>query len=145
MAFCTIARDENNNIQVVYAPNREPSLLFSKLVETFQDKEQALRVWARAYTNKFKQTFGDWESISEAKQYKDEIKSGLYKMAFDGNTQQVLFEASVQAHSSPAEKKGAIKALGKNIVDIAIRVYPNAKVGDTYKPIVSKPLDINGA
>lgn len=144
MAFCTIARDQNNEIQEVYAPNKRPSLLFSKLSETFQDKEQALRVWARAYTNKFKQTFGDWESISEALQYKDEIKSPIYSLIFEEKPQQVLFEAAIQANSSKSEKAGAIKSFGKNIVSIAQKVYPTAKSGDVYKPVVSQAIDENG-
>ena len=61
MAFCTIARDQNKEIQEVYAPNEEPSILFKDILESLGGyswlKEDALKIWARAYTPTFKNTF----------------------------------------------------------------------------------------
>jgi hypothetical protein len=148
MAFCTIARDQNNEIQEVHAPNKKPSILYRDILTSLNDftkegKEAALRVWARAYTDSFKKKFGNWELVSQAISLKNEIQE-LYRYAFENDPQKTLFEASIQSHSSQDENKGAIKIFGKNIIDIARQLYPNVKVGDRYKPITSKGIDENG-
>lgn len=148
MSFCTISRDENKEIQEVYAPNKKPSKLFRDILQSLNDftkegKDRALKTWARAYTPKFKKSFGDWEKVSEALQHSKEV-SGIYRDIFVQNPQQTLFEASVQSHSSQADHKEALKTFGSNIIRIARELYPNAKPGSTYKPIVSKAIDENG-
>lgn len=111
--------------------------------KTFNIKEKALKIWARAYTPTFKDKFGDWELISQAKGVADNIK-GVYKDIFDNDPQRIMFEASIQSHSSKVEHENAVKTFGKEIVDLSRKLFPNAKVGQTYKPIVSRPLDVNG-
>lgn len=148
MAFCTIARDQDNEIQEVFAPNKKPSTLYKDILTSFNDftkqgKDAALRIWARAYTDSFKEKFGNWELVAQAISLKGEIQE-LYRYAFENDPQKILFEASVQSHSSSDENKGAIKIFGKNIVNIARQLYPNVKVGDRYKPITSKGIDDNG-
>ncbi len=149
MAFCTIARDENNEIQAVHAPNRQPSILYNDIVESLNDpskegKEAALKIWGRAYTPDFKSKFGDWELISEAKQFINEIQGGVYRELFKQDPQRVLFEISMQSHTGGADAKETLKGFGGELVAIAKELYPNVKVGDIYKPVVSKPLDENG-
>lgn len=148
MSFCIIARDQNKEVQEVYAPNEKPSILFRSVVEAFNDstkdgKENALKVWARAYTPSFKKKFGNWELLSEAKKHIENVK-GVYKDLIKDKTQQILFEVAIQANSSTSEKSGAIATFGKELVKIAQQLYPNAKVGDQYAPIVSVPVDMNG-
>lgn len=145
---CTIARDQNGEIQDVFAPNQKSSKLFTSAVESINDsskegKEKALKIWARAYTPTFKERFGDWELISQAKGVANEIK-GIYKDIFNTDPQQTMFEASVQSHSSKVEHENAVKTFGKDFVALSRKLFPNAKVGQTYKPIVSRPLDVNG-
>ncbi len=145
---CTIVRDNNQEIQEVFAPNENPSILYKDILTSSNDyskegKENALRIWAKAYTPSFKKVFGDWELIAEAQRYTGRIV-GMYKKLFINDPQQVLFEASVQSHSSKLEHEGIVNILGENIVDLARELYPNAKVGQEYKPAVSKVLDING-
>lgn len=145
--FCTIARDQNKEIQEVYAPNRKPSILFRDILTSLNDfskegKEKALKTWARAYTPSFKKKFGNWEVISEALQYAHEVVP-VYRDVFLQQPQLFLHEASIQAHSSQSELDGALKTYGPNVVRLAKLAYPNSKVGDPFKPIVSKPVDEN--
>lgn len=146
--FCTISRDQNNEIQEVYAPNKKPSILFKDILEssnnfTKEGKDNALKIWARAYTPSFKKQFGNWELISQAKSLTDKVV-GVYKPMFEADPQKFLFEISVQANSSPREAASAATQFGTEIVEIAIELYPKTKPGDIYKPIVSKALDENG-
>jgi hypothetical protein len=148
MAFCTIARDQNQEIQEVYAPNRRPSNLYREVLQSINDytkegKDKALKIWARAYTPSFKSKFGNWELLSEAISLKNEIQE-LYRYAFEKDPQKTLFEASIQSHSSKSENIGVTKVFGSNIIRIARELYPNVKVGDVYRPIVSKGIDENG-
>lgn len=75
--------------------------------------------------------------IDEAKDLSDNVK-GIYKGVFKDNTEESLFEAAIQANSSESEKKGAIKTFGKEIIDIAQKLFPDAKVGDKFN---SKPIE----
>lgn len=145
--FCSIARDENNEIQEVYAPNEKSSGLYRDILDSLGGnvfvKEDALKIWARAYTPSFKQSFGNWELVSQAKMYEDNIK-GLYKTIFKNDPQKAMFDISVQSHSSALENKGAIAAFGKELVVLSRELFPNAKVGQSYKPAIIKTLDENG-
>ncbi len=146
--FCTIARNQVNEIQEVYAPNRKPSILYRDILSSLNDftkegKDKALQMWARAYTPTFKSKFGNWELVSEALLYRDKVMPSARDI-FVQNPQLFLFEAAVQAHSSESEQRGAIGVYGSDVVRIAKQLYPNVKVGDIYKPIVSKGLDENG-
>lgn len=148
MAECTIPRDQNGEIQEVYAPNGKPSRLFRDIVEAFNDytkagKDAALKIWARAYTPSFKKKFGDWELLADAVSRVGEIQE-IYRRVFLQDPQKILFEASVQSHSSKDENRGALQVFGPNIIKIARKLYPNVKVTDKYKPIVSKSIDENG-
>jgi hypothetical protein len=143
MSVCTIARDQNGEIQEVYAPNQNPSILYRDILESVNDKEKALRMWARAYTPTFKKKFGDWELVSQALSFVDKL-SGVYKDMFKANPQQTLYEVSVQAHSSAIEKKEATRIFGKQIVDYATELFPDARVGKPYKPAIPKGIDQNG-
>ncbi len=148
MAECIISRDQNNEIQEVYAPNGKPSRLFKDILEAFNNftkegKDSALKIWARAYTPSFKKKFGDWESLAEAISRVEEIQD-IYRRAFLKDPQGILFEASIQSHSSKDENRGVTQIFGTNIIKIARKLYPNVKVGEKYKPIVSKGIDENG-
>lgn len=147
MAFCTIARDQNKEIQQVYAPNEEPSILYQDILDTIGNyswnKETALNIWARAYTPSFKESFGDWELLSEAQIYGERI-DGIYKDLFKTDPQRTLFELAVQSNGTPIEAKEALKTFGKDLVDIAKKLFPNAKIGSSYRPVISQALDKNG-
>lgn len=148
MAFCTIARDQNGEIQEVLAPNEEPSILYRDILESSNDttkegKEAALKIWARAYTPTFKQEFGDWELLSEAQIYTGRV-DGLYRDMFKQDPQRVLFEVAVQSNGTPIEAREAVRTFGQDLVDIAKKLFPKAKVGVQYKPAVSQAVDING-
>lgn len=94
-------------------------------------------------TTSFKKWFGDWEVLAEAKTLSNDIK-GVYKFVALDNIERFLFEISQQANSSNSELNGAIKTVGKRIVELSLKLFPNSKVGDEYIPVVSKVIDDNG-
>jgi len=63
--------------------------------------------------------------LNDAKNLSADIK-GIYAQMFLTNTEQALYEISVQAHSSVSEKTGVEKTVGNELVKIAIQLYPGA-------------------
>lgn len=146
--FCTIARDQNNEIQEVYAPNKKPSILFRDILTSINDnskegKEKALKTWARAYTSSFKKKFGEWELISEALSHVGEV-TPMFRDIFLQKPQMLLHEAAIQVNTNDADLSLIENFYGKNIMRIAKQLYPKAKLGDEFKSVVSKPVDENG-
>lgn len=144
---CEISRDKNNEIQEVYALNKKPSILYHDILTSLNDespegKEKALKIWARAYTDGFKKTFGNWELVAEAKTHVNEL-TGVNRSTFESNPQHFLFEVAVQSLTNLGDEK-VVRTYGSNIVRIAEELYPDAKIGQIYKPVISKPLDENG-
>lgn len=118
-----------NGGQILLAPNSKPSNL---------NPEQYILVRTPEFIN----WFGDWETLAKAKLLRDNIK-GFYREIFKDNEEQFLFEMAVQCNTLDA-KKGAIDVAGKELIDLAIKLYPNAKLGDSFIPKVSKVVDENG-
>ena len=58
---CQIRYDKHGNVSRVNAPNGNESLLYQTLKNTLGNSNDALKAWARVYTDNFKQWFGDWE------------------------------------------------------------------------------------
>lgn len=87
--------------------------------------------------------FGDWRILVKAKSLANNIK-GIYAHVFNIDIEQALFEISVQANSNAISKSGVTKSVGEEIVELALKLYPNAKLGDTYYPVVSKVVDEHG-
>ncbi len=141
---CSIIRDENGKLVETRAPNGNKSILFESIRELQPNEEEALKLWAQVYTPSFKQFFGDWELYSEYKDIAPANLIGTYEYTFEKYPEETLFELAVQANSSQSEKSGAIKSAGPRIIEIAQTLYPNAKVGDKFYPIVSKARDKNG-
>lgn len=147
---CIISRDESGVIQAVQAPNEMPSNLYRdalSFIQKFNDptvnpKEYALRVWARAYTSGFKAMHGNWELVSEARKYVPKMQ-GIYKTIFNNDPQRALHEASIQANSSVAERKGAVSAFGERVVKIAEELYPKAQVGEEFEPAINTDLALD--
>lgn len=141
---CSIIRNKTTNeIENVLANNGQPSLLFQAINQIVADKEKSLDLWASVYTPTFKNKFGDWESVALAKARFDKDIRGLYKNVAASDPNHFLFEISVQAHSSPSERKGAVSAVGEQIVKFAESIYPNVSVEDTYEASELYELDEN--
>lgn len=143
---CKINYNKDGKIESVNAPNEVKSKLFDSIMalpEVNQNPEAALRLYAQVYTPAFKNTYGDWELISKAKIYEFEV-NGMYESVFPTHTQEAMFNAAMQANSSESERSGAIKAFGPNIVDLSLKLFPSAEVGQAYVPAVTIPLDENG-
>ena len=90
----------------------------------------------------FKKWFGNWEVLAEAKTLSNDIK-GVYKLVALNDIEQFLFEISQQANNSKSERNGAIETVGKRMVELALELFPNSKVGDKFIPVVSKVVDEN--
>lgn len=126
------------------APNGNPSILFENLAgDENLSREEALRIWAKAYTPSFKESFGNWEALHEASIWAQRIDSSFWRDAFIANYERSLFEIAQQANGSASELSGAINTFGQEIIDIALSVYPEAKVGDKYVPNMDEKVDIN--
>ena len=62
---CSIEYNKNTGkVENVFAPNGQPSLLYRNAINRLDNADDALRVWATAYTQIFKDAFGDWENES---------------------------------------------------------------------------------
>jgi hypothetical protein len=61
MACSIIRNSATNELESVLAPNGKESILFDSILKLQPDAEQALRMWAQAYTPSFKTVYGDWE------------------------------------------------------------------------------------
>ncbi len=96
-----------------------------------------------ARTPEFKAWFGDWLSLAKSKTLGDNI-SGVYKSIFKGNEEQVLFELAQQANNSNQERIASEKLAGKELVELALQLYPDTKIGEKFYPVVSKVVDKNG-
>lgn len=146
MASCFIIRNKKTNeIEEVLAPNQGRSILFSSLMETPEyrgNKEAAIRTWAKAYTNHFKEGFGDWELLSKASSFSSDIYPFM-RSIFIEDPERFLFEMAQQLNSSESEATGARETLGKNLTEIAIQMFPDARPGDDYISKFDGKLDNN--
>lgn len=62
---CSIIRNKSGEVDKVLASNGKDSILYNDILNIpaiAGDKEQALRMWAIAYTPEFKNRHGDWEN-----------------------------------------------------------------------------------
>lgn len=141
---CQIYRNEDGTISKVTAPNGNESKLYKDILALTTNEEEAVRLWAQVYTPSFKTWFGDWELLERAKPLKDNIKGFYKEIATNENMEQVLFEASIQTHSSKEEARVAMEIFKEGLIDIAVTLFPNAKVGDKFESKISKVVDKNG-
>lgn len=118
-----------NGGQILLAPNGKVSNLTPEQYKLVRTPE-------------FINWFGDWETLAKAKLLGGNI-TGFYKRIFKDNEEQFLFEMAVQSNTLDA-KNGAIDVAGKELINLAIKLFPNSKVGDVFNPIVSKVVDDNG-
>lgn len=128
------------SINEVLASNGNPSILYKNLVSIYEgDTEKAYHTYLKTYTKEFKDWFGDWEVIAEARKHSKDIK-GIYSQLLLEDTEEVLYEIAVQS----SNKKNAVNTFGETLVNLAKSLHPEAKVGKTLDRKVSKALDENG-
>ena len=124
----------------------EPSdKLIHQYFETADDEElNDLR--RKTKTPQFRQWFGNWETVKDAVDLAPEIQ-GTARESFIANPQQALFEIATQVNQndgSPENSTGAISEIyPQRIIDIAKKLFPTAKAGDVFTPIIGS-LDQNG-
>lgn len=145
---CFVFRGKDGEIDRVLAPNGKESILFKSLNDQVKDKETALKLWAQTYTPAFTSWFGDWETLEQAKVIKPKLgKTGnktAYGLVFDEDPERALFEFAIQYNSSIEEAIGVENQQGREIVQLATKLFPNAKLGDEFKSVISKVVDENG-
>lgn len=117
-----------NGGQILLAPNGKPSNLTPEQYKLVR-------------TTEFINWFGDWETLAKAKLHTDKI-IGIYKKIFDTDVEQALFEVSMQV--TLVGKETIIEIFGNEIYELAIDLFPNSKLGDIFKSMVSKVVDDNG-
>jgi hypothetical protein len=59
---CSIIRNKEGEVSKVLAPNGKESILYDGIVEQTGNPEESVGIWALAYTDAFKENFGDWET-----------------------------------------------------------------------------------
>lgn len=79
--------------------------------------------------------------IERAKQHVDEIQGDVFKIAFERDPEQFLFEIAQQINSSKAEANATYDQVGENIFDIANRLFPETQVGESFNNIKESKLD----
>jgi hypothetical protein len=57
---CRIERTKSGDVNKVYAPNGQESVLYNKLREAYSTSEEALSAWATVYTTAFQDKYGRW-------------------------------------------------------------------------------------
>ena len=70
---CQIKYDKNGNVSRVNAPNGKESILYQNLKNTLGNSNDALKAWARVYTDSFKQWFGNWNNSISIKPGVEEL------------------------------------------------------------------------
>ena len=136
---------EDGKLKRVVAPNGEDSKLYSAIraLPEIKTDEEALHLWAQVYTQSFKDWFGDWETLAQAKLLFHNIE-GMYQYSAEDHPEKFLFEIAIQANSSPQERSGAIKTVGEGIVELALKLFPDAHFSNQFEPVLSEAIDENG-
>lgn len=151
---CSILRNkETGKIEKVLAPNGQESILWENIKNMglyATNPEEGLRVWASVYTKSFKEEFGNWELLQEAKELAPQVTQDIYRNALASNPEQVLFEIATQYGARAFEegisdpREGAYQIFPQRVVEIADILYPNVAIGDTYVPRMGDKIDANG-
>lgn len=145
MIGCAVIRDKDTNeIKRVLAPNGEDSILYNQIIgDQSLSKEEALRIWAKAYTPSFQDKFGNWELLADAVQKADTISDPIYKQMFENSPEEFLYMIAQQANSSISERNGAFNVAGEQIFDAAMKLFPEAQPGEPYESRFDEKLDKN--
>jgi hypothetical protein len=143
-------RIENGKVIKAFAPNGNESKLFQDILtlpDVDGNLDVAKQLWAQVYTPQFKNWFGEWEAVEDLREL---FKTNDYKAfqhiknEYITDPERAAHEIAIQANTSDSEFHGVEVLVGAKAVDLALKLYPNAKVGDTFTPVVSKVVDDNG-
>jgi hypothetical protein len=140
-----------------YVRDGVPSKLFDSLFSIMKERyngdevkaeKEAVRIWSMTRSDNFKNWFGDWEIevnannpklLEEAKSLSGKVNK-MYEEYFKQNVKESLRGIAEQINLG--HKDSIVKIFGERIADIAIELYPTAKMTDNR--IVSKIVDENG-
>lgn len=66
---------------------------------------------------------------------------GIYKVVYNRapDMYQFCFDVAQQANTGKQTRIGTENTVGKEIVKLCLQIYPNVKLGDTYKKLKSEP------
>jgi hypothetical protein len=132
MATCQIKYDEvTGEVRSVSAPNGSPSKLYNDAKDLLKNKEQAVDLWATAYTPSFLLEFGDWVTLERVKrtdpgnQVLIEQLEGSTRTTLDDNGEPLLsaLEGYYPQETEPKDSdnvlrskiKGFLESVGVNI------------------------------
>lgn len=149
--------DENNNTVIVKYMSVKPSakrnrinsfmIMYAKQVfgvenVEFNEPSDEGTAFSEAKTHedfkpKISVSYNDNnELLAKAKTLGHNI-TGIYQKAFKGHEELFLFEIAQQANTDEVSKDGAIKVAGNELVEIALLLYPNVKIGDKFFSVAS--------
>ena len=86
---CKIKRDVLGNITRVESPNGGDSKLYEEALKLTKNPEEAGKIWAYAYNDVFKSTFGDWQNGENTKSLEEgepKLNDVLKSIFQDGGT-----------------------------------------------------------
>ena len=134
----------NNMLDVAPLRTQFQSWVGKHISNVDDNKEIALALYKQTYSPMFKEWFGDWTKVAKGINARQAIpKSSIYTMLFDEDPQQVMYEAAAQYLSSLSEGEGATETFGEQLTHLSVDLFPNAKQGEPYQPVVGQ-MDENG-
>lgn len=140
------------------SPNGEPSKLFDSLFSVYKERyngneeyaeRNAVTTWLLTRSDKFIEWFGDWETkaagknkklINEALSLPIKQPNNPYMIALKNNPADALRSIAEQFNSGNPQQVD--EAFGSRMVEIALELYPNAKIGDSH--VLLGTVDENG-
>jgi hypothetical protein len=161
---CSIFRNsKTKEIERVLAPNGMESKLFSDIDNIMgpDAKEESLKLWAQVYTDQFKEWFGDWEKLEEAKREQKEIE-GLAELAnkvsdyVDDNGEPLLedgfftnkegdsrlfYQTLQQSSADTAEDYVINTPLNDRVIEVVELSSQEVKQSEVAEPEVKEALD----
>jgi hypothetical protein len=148
MNTCVIKRGPNGLISDVFAPNGKRSILFANAYKLTNDAEKALRIWATAYTSKFKLRYGDWEGITHNITLDSNGEPLLkYLVSLEGEVRSKIdtdfpqwysFKSGANQIAENSVAKAFMKKLEKMYPDFTFRLDP---VSPTHSRLVYVPTE----
>lgn len=71
--------------------------------------------------------------LDKVPDYLNEVQGDVYKHMFEVDPKKTLFDIAVQANSDKHDAIGALNTVGHNLYDIAITLFPEARLGDSLE------------
>lgn len=71
--LCQIIKNKKGEVERIEAPNGQPSMLYNKALSVLGNEEQAMNVWAKAYTPGFFRYYGYWNNPNKLEEFNTDM------------------------------------------------------------------------